>query len=68
MLTALGTVRTMYPADTPSKVAYDSTVSSSFMWQVRDDREGDWYIAWEGTLWECIALNDEYHKEPEHLF
>jgi hypothetical protein len=67
-LTALDIVMTMYPRGTDNKVAFDSTVSSKWMWQVQDKREGDWYIAWEGTLWECIALQGAYMEEPVHPF
>jgi hypothetical protein len=68
LLTALSIVQTMYPPNTDNKVAFDSTVSSKWTWQVRDERMGDWYIAYEGTLWECIALSDAYHAQPDHPF
>lgn len=67
-LTALNNVLTMYPRNTDNKVALDETVSSKFTWQVKDDRMGDYYVAYEGTLWECIALQQAYNEEPANSF
>jgi hypothetical protein len=67
-LTALNIARTMYPPGTDDKVAFDSTVSSKWTWQLSDERMGDWYIAYEGSLWECIALQQEYRAIPSHPF